>query len=118
MTIIIASHLLDEVEKVCTHVAILKKGNLLVQGPVGEALRNEDQIEVRANDMAALQAALKQMTGIPNMKVNDGTLQLTCDNGITTAQVNEYCIGKGIVLSHLLMRKKSLETKFMELTNN
>lgn len=118
MTIIIASHLLDEVEKVCTHVAILKKGNLLVQGPVGEALRNEDQIEVGANDMAALQAALKELTGILNMKVNDGTLQLTCDNGITTARVNEYCISKGIVLTHLLMRKKSLETKFMELTNN
>ena len=117
ITIIIASHLLDEVEKVCTHVAILKKGNLLLHGPVDEALRSEDQIEVRAADMAALQNALQTMSGIRKVKLTDNILQLSCDNGIEPAQVNEFCISKGIVLSHLLLRKKSLETKFMELTN-
>jgi ABC-2 type transport system ATP-binding protein len=117
ITIIIASHLLDEVEKVCTHVAILKRGQLLVNGPVNEALRQEDNIEVRANDMSALQQLLSAMPGIVNIRSNDGTLQLTCADNITTAAINEYCSSKGIVLSHLLLRKKSLETKFMELTN-
>lgn len=117
VTIIIASHLLDEVEKVCTHVAILKRGDLLVHGPVNEALRNEDVIEVRAMDMTGLQTALQAMKGITGTKMTEGTLVLTAEQGIDPKQVNEYCINKGIVLSHLVLRKKSLETKFMELTN-
>ncbi len=116
ITIIIASHLLDEIEKVCTHVAILKKGDLLLSGPVDEVLVSEDQVEVRAADMAALQQALQTMNGIRKVRIADTTLQLACDANVTTAQVNEFCISKGIVLSHLLLRKKSLETKFMELT--
>jgi len=117
ITIIIASHLLDEVEKVCTHVAILKKGNLLLNGPVNEVLRSEDQLEVAAADMDALQRVLQTMNGIRNIKLAEGTFQLTCDEGIDAAIVNQHCISKGIVLSHLLLRKKSLETKFMELTS-
>lgn len=117
LTIIIASHLLDEIEKVCTHVAILKKGNLLLNGPVDEVLRSEDQVEVRAADMAGLQHALQSMNGIRKIKLADNVLQLSCDAGINSAAINEFCISKGIVLSHLLLRKKSLETKFMELTN-
>ena len=117
ITIIIASHLLDEIEKVCTHVAILKKGNLLLSGPVNEVLLSEDQIEVRAADMNALQQALQGMDGIKKIRLTENTLQLSCDTRIEPVQVNEFCIGKGIVLSHLLLRKKSLETKFMELTN-
>jgi ABC-type multidrug transport system ATPase subunit len=117
ITIIIASHLLDEVEKVCTHVAILKKGDLLVHGPVDEVLRSEDLVEVRAADMTALENALRGMNGIGKIKLVDHTLQFACDNGLTTLQVNEYCMSKGIVLSHLVLKKKSLESKFMELTN-
>ena len=118
ITIIIASHLLDEIENVCTHVAILKRGDLLLNGPVNEVLLSEDQLEVRAADMAALKQVLQSMSGINKIKLVDNTLQLACDPNITPAQVNEFCIGKGIVLSHLLLRKKSLETKFMELTTS
>ena len=118
MTIIIASHLLDEVEKVCTHVAILKRGDLLLHGPVDEVLLSEDQVEVAAADLNALQNVLQKMNGIQKIKLANNTLQLTCDKHIGTAQINEYCISNGIVLSHLLLKKKSLETKFMELTNN
>ncbi len=118
MTIIIASHLLDEVEKVCTHVAILKRGDLLLNGPVDEVLLSEDQIEVKATDMEELEAALTGMPGMQKIKMVNQTLQLTCDKSIDTRQVNEYCIARGIVLTHLLLKKKSLETKFMELTNN
>ena len=117
ITIIIASHLLDEIEKVCTHVAILKRGDLLLSGPVDEVLVSEDQVEVRAADINALQQALQAMPGIKKIRLSDNTLQLSCDDHVGPVQVNEYCIGKGIVLSHLLLRKKSLETKFMELTN-
>jgi ABC-2 type transport system ATP-binding protein len=89
-----------------------------VHGPVSEALRNEDVVEVRADDMAALQAALGGMAGIQSIKMTDGTLVLSCNSGTVTTHINEYCMQHGIVLSHLMQKKKSLETKFMELTNN
>ena len=117
ITIIIASHLLDEIEKVCTHVAILKKGELLLNGPVNEVLLSEDQVEVRAADMILLQQVLQKMTGIRKISGTGDTLNLTCEPSVTTVAVNEFCIKNGIVLSHLLLKKKSLETKFMELTN-
>lgn len=117
ITVIIASHLLDEVEKVCTHVAILKRGTLLLHGKVDEVLLSEDQIEVRATDMGMLQKVLQQMPGMQTMKLVDDILRLSCDKAVTTGHINEFCIGKGIVLTHLLLKKKSLETKFMELTN-
>lgn len=117
-TIIMASHLLDEVEKVCTHVAILKTGNLLLSGEVNDVLLSEDQVEVKAADMGALHSALSAMPGVHHIKPLNGILQLSCDAALTTTQINEYCISKGITLSHLLLKKKSLETKFMELTNN
>lgn len=118
ITIIIASHLLDEIEKVCTHVAILKRGDLLLQGPVNEVLVSEDQIEVTSKDIETLRAALQGMPGIKRITNGDRTLLLACEPFVDTYAINEYCIGKGIVLSHLLLRKKSLETKFMELTND
>lgn len=116
-TIIMASHLLDEVEKVCTHVAILKKGDLLLSGKVDEVLVSEDQIEISTGDIQSLQAIIIAMPGVHGVKAVNGALLLNCDSSITTSMVNEYCIKNGITLSHLLLRKKSLETKFMELTN-
>lgn len=116
-TIIMASHLLDEVEKVCTHVAILKKGDLLLSGKVDEVLVSEDQIEISTGDIQSLQAIIITMPGVHGVKAVNGALLLNCDSLVTTSMVNEYCIKNGITLSHLLLRKKSLETKFMELTN-
>ena len=117
ITIIIASHLLDEVEKVCTHVAILKRGLLLLDGPVNEVLVNEDQIEVMGSDINILKNTLQGMAGVTKINTIDRVLQLTCAPGIEPDHINEYCMSKGIVLSHLCLKKKSLETKFMELTN-
>jgi ABC-type multidrug transport system ATPase subunit len=117
ITVIMASHLLDEVEKVCTHVAILKKGELLLTGAVDEVLRSEDQVEIKAVDMARLNDIIGSMPGVQKVVKVNGSLQLSCDASVLPAQINEYCMGKGVILSHLAMKKKSLETKFMELTN-
>lgn len=118
ITVIMASHLLDEVEKVCTHVAILKRGDLLLSGPVNEVLRSEDQVEISASDLINLQAVIQHMPGIKDVKRANGMLVLSCNQDMQPVEINQYCINNGITLSHLLLKKKSLETKFMELTNN
>jgi ABC-type multidrug transport system ATPase subunit len=116
ITIIMASHLLDEVEKVCNHVAILKKGELLVSGPVDEILRSEDQVEVKAANMELLQSTVSVMPGIVKAQMRNGCILLSCESTVKPYHVNEYCMSKGITLSHLVMKKKSLETKFIEIT--
>jgi ABC-2 type transport system ATP-binding protein len=76
-----ASHLLDEVEKVCTHVAILKQGNLLLTGPVNEVLLSDDIIEIAANDMNLLERIIAAMPGIT--KVSRGNNILIVNAGET-----------------------------------
>jgi ABC-type multidrug transport system ATPase subunit len=118
-TIILASHLLDEVEKVCTHVAILQKGQLITAGNVNEVLVNEELVELSAPDMEKLQGILKELPGVKQVKQYENILQVFFNNGeLDLAAINQYCFAKGIVLNHLQLRKKSLESKFIELTNN
>ncbi len=118
-TIIMASHMLDEVEKVCTHVAILKKGSLVATGDVHEILSNEDMVEVSASDNEHLSAVLANMPG--QTRINTEKEKVYVYFPINTAKleaINEFCFQKGIILNHLLLKKKSLESRFFELTNN
>ena len=118
-TIIMASHMLDEVEKVCTHVAILKYGNLITAGNVNEVLVNEDIVEISAADMYKLETVIKGYSGYVSVKKATGTLQLLYPVGTANLEgINQFCFNNGVVLNHLQLKKKSLETKFLELTNN
>jgi len=113
-----ASHLLDEVEKVCTHVAILKKGELVATGGVNEILANEDIVEIGAANLSALQLSAEQFSGYTSMKVADNLIQLFYPIGtINLEEINRHFFNEGIVLNHLQLKRKSLESKFMELTN-
>ena len=125
-TIIMASHILDEVERVCTHVAIIQKGVLKTVGSVKEVMNAGTDskntiatvviIEAAADNNAALQEALQQYSGVTNIEVVDNELLITCTDTITAAQLNRYCFDKGIVLSKLNLKRKSLETRFLEIT--
>jgi ABC-type multidrug transport system ATPase subunit len=118
-TIIMASHLLDEVEKVCTHVAILKKGELLATGNVNEILANEDIVELGAADMSKLRNVIAQLNNYTTVKENGKILQLFYPVGkANLEEVNQYCFENGLILNHLSLKKKSLEAKFFELTNS
>ena len=118
-TIIMASHLLDEVEKVCTHVAIMKRGTLLTAGQVDEVLANEDIVEVSSNDPHALLVLLSSFPGYTHIKQDGKLIQLFFPVGTARLEeVNRFCFEKGIILNLLLVKKKSLETKFFELTND
>lgn len=116
-TIIMASHLLDEVEKVCTHVAILKQGKLLTSGNVNEIFTNDNMVQVNAENKNALHAVITQMPGYTKHTDEEGELTLYYDaNLVTLAGINQFFFNNGVTLSHLQIKKKSLENKFMELT--
>ncbi len=118
-TIIMASHLLDEVEKVCSHLAILKKGTLLVSGKVDEVLSNEDIVEVSSNDPDHLRSLLQSYPGYSHIAQDGKLVHLFFPVGTAKLEeVNRFCFEKGVTLNQLLVKKKSLETKFFELTND
>jgi len=117
-TIIMASHMLDEVEKVCTHVAILKFGKLITFGDVNEILVNDDIVEVASSDLERLKNTLINMPNNTNVQITNETVHVNFAAGTANLEaVNKFCFENGIVLSHLQLKKKSLETKFLELTN-
>jgi ABC-type multidrug transport system ATPase subunit len=117
-SVLLASHMLAEVEKVCSHVAILKKGQLLASGPLAEVLRDEDQLDVRSDDMTALQAILENHPSRPKVELRENSLWLTGAAGsLSPAKLNRYCMDKGQTLSHLVLRKQTLESRFLELTD-
>lgn len=118
-TIIMASHLLDEVEKVCTHVAILKNGKLITTGKVNEILSGEDIIEVAASDNSKLFEILLKMNAHVRVIDEGSVIKIFFPAGESDlAAVNNYCFNNGIILNHLMLKRKSLEARFFELTNN
>ncbi len=117
-TIIMASHLLDEVEKVCTHVAILQKGKLLAHGHVEDILSNDDIVELSCNNIELLQKVALQITGHTKLEQKENTILLFFPSGSANLEsINQTCFQHHIILTHLLLKKRSLESKFFELTN-
>ncbi|MFY7963442.1 MAG: ABC transporter ATP-binding protein [Chitinophagaceae bacterium] len=118
-TVIMASHLLDEVEKVCTHVAILKNGELITTGTVNEILSQDDTIELSCDNTESLYHLLQHFEGVKNISKNENAVELNFAKGkANAALINKFCFENGITLSQIQFKRKSLETKFFELTNN
>jgi ABC-type multidrug transport system ATPase subunit len=117
-TIIMASHLLDEVEKVCTHVAILKQGNLLASGKVKDVFQENDIVQLAAGDNTSLTNVLKKMNNYVSIDELNGVIELSYHSGTAIlSDINKFCFDNGVVLSHLQLKKSNFESKFLELTN-
>lgn len=119
-TIIMASHILDEVEKTCSHVAIIKKGNLLASGTVGAILTSDKLIEIAIEDMSQIQS-LKAFfpQNIKKIEEEKDYLVLTLpEDGWGAAQFNRAAFEHGITLTRILERKQSLEAEFLEITRD
>ncbi len=114
-TVIMASHILSEVEKVCSHVAILKRGILLEQGDVNALIRGELLVEVSAENQEALNNALTTCDFVTSVKENNQRIMVTLAHDKTSAELNAFLFNKGIRLSELINHKKSLESQFLEL---
>jgi ABC-2 type transport system ATP-binding protein len=113
-TIILASHLLDEVQKVCTHFAILKKGTLVHTGPVDDVGKGTETVEVNA-EIGNLDEILLAFSGTSAINRENGSFQVTLRDGFKSKDLNKFLFDKGVVASHLITKKKSLEKQFLEI---
>lgn len=113
-TIILASHLLDEVQKVCTHFAVLRKGTLVHCGPVDDVGKGEETVEVIAfhDDLNHL---LHEFRGSLDVKADAGKMLVRMRDGFHSQDLNRFLFEKGIVASHIVTQKKSLEKQFLEI---
>jgi ABC-2 type transport system ATP-binding protein len=114
-TIILASHLLDEVQKVCTHFMVLKKGDKLYQGNVGETLSEQHKIEVGSSNMDDLQKELQSMDGITEIDRQAKMIEFSAKDSINAEELNIYLAKKGIALNHLVEKSGNLEAQFLKI---
>lgn len=114
-TIVIASHQLDEIEKVCTDVVILKKGIAIRQSGIQDVIGTARQIIVGASDLTEIEKRLPTLAGVTLNSKNDKVIVLDVDEKISTQQINQYFFDNQIVLSELREVKKSLEHQFLEI---
>ena len=113
-TIILASHLLDEVQKVCSHFCVLKKGALLYSGSVEDVSAGVVQVEVQS-ESENLEAVLESYDSATKLERELQGWTVTLAEGKSAAELNAYLFDKGIVASHLEAKRKSLEKQFLEL---
>lgn len=114
-TVILASHLLDEVQKVCSHVAVLKSGQVLYAGSVEGIISEKQAVEVAAHDMSGLEKVLKSLPGIGKI-TREGKIWLAeIKEFIDAADLNALLYEQGIIISHLAIRSSNLEKDFLAL---
>lgn len=117
-TILLASHLLDEVEKVCSHVVVLRKGHKLYEGPVDQMISSDGFFELKSDNNQALLEYLKSHPSIKDTKVTDDLITAFLNAPMSASDFNKELLNKGIALSHLVLRKESLEEQFLKLTDH
>ena len=116
-TILLASHLLDEVEKVCSHVMVLRKGEILYSGLV-HGMSNKNQFfELQSDNNQELEIVLNQHPNVEKIEIVDDKLLCYVNADIQAADLNKFLVAKSIFVSHLVKRKHSLEEQFLELTS-
>lgn len=114
-TIILASHLLDEVQKVCSEFAILKQGNLIHTGKVEESFGDQVVLEIGATDLGSLAEQISTFPGYHSHLRQKDSLRVQCTTDTEAAAVNAFLVEQGIYVSHLTTLRQTLEQQFMEI---
>lgn len=117
-TILLASHLLDEVEKVCTHVVVLRRGEMLYSGSVDGMSANDGFFEVQSDDIEMLKSVLNEHPAIDRIAQDEEKVLVYLKSELSASELNHFLFSKNITLSHLVKRKNSLEAQFLEITKN
>ncbi len=118
-TVLLASHLLDEVEKVCSHVIVLQNGKKLYDGKVNELFFTHGYFELKAQtSVEKLETIFRNLEGISKITTENGGFQLFINKDISGEIINQLLFQHQIVASHLVKRKPSLEEQFLKMTNH
>ena len=114
-TVLLASHILDEVERVCTDVLILKKGKLVTCGTVAEVLKGDDKLFVKSDDNRKLHELIVRNDFVESAEFEEDTMSVVLKKGVDVRQVSEIAMKNSIIITSLEIKNKTLEAEFLEL---
>lgn len=118
-TIILASHLLDEVQKVCTEFVVLRTGEKIFQGSVAESISGNEGIELAADDMESLEKLVNTLPEVLSVKYNNvNRLEVRFSNEVNMTQFHQSLIDQKVVLTHLSYINRSLEKQFLQILSD
>ena len=112
-TVVLSSHLLDEIEKTCDAVAIVDQGRVVVQGSIDDLTGASDTVLISTGDDLRAQALLPRH----GVEAVDGGLRVRLDDGATPASLNRRLVEAGIDVNRLEPERISLERRFLEITS-
>ncbi|MFT3825046.1 MAG: ABC transporter ATP-binding protein [Chitinophagaceae bacterium] len=117
-TILVSSHLLNEVEKMATHVGIINKGKLLFQGPLQELQQmktKQSAIEIEVSDTGK---AAQLLNGhFPVKQVNGTKLLVNFESREKSAEMNRLLVQQGVDVYQLSVTQNDLENLFIQITS-
>jgi ABC-type multidrug transport system ATPase subunit len=128
-TVFLSSHLLDEVEQTCTHVAVIQNGKLVGQGSVA-ALTSKNAVRLTASDINALKFAVERYEKTISSDIHHGSVYAVLEPSVSSledgrtsntreiAALNRYLCEQGVYVSHLSEEHQSLEDAFLEMTGS
>jgi ABC-2 type transport system ATP-binding protein len=116
LTIFLSSHLLSEIERICTRAAIVRNGRVIAQGTIDELVGAERRYRVETDDPAAAARALRALAGVAVHGTADGAVQLELLDGATPTDVARAVLGAGTTLDALVPERRTLEEAFLEAT--
>jgi len=119
LTIFISSHLLAEIEQLCSRVGILNQGRLVSEGTVDELIARRDrvlEVEVDARPAEQLAAAVASLPGATLRPAVDGDLPRIALEGLDPAELNAHLTRQGLRVFALIPQRSSLEDVFLSLT--
>ena len=117
-TIFISSHMLSEIEKMCTHVGVIHHGSVLYQGVIDDLpTTNKNQLDIKVHDVNRAQAILKRQ-GVIAMHNHNSTLTMPVESELQIAAINRFLVEDGIDIFSLTLHQHNLEEVFISLTND
>ena len=114
-TVLISSHLLNEVEQVCDSVAIISKGRLVVQGDVADLLHPQEQVRLRTTDDAKALAILAAADDIESAKAEDEALVVTISHQ-RSSELTALLSKSEVYVTEIAPLQVSLEQYFLDVT--
>jgi len=113
-TVLLSSHMMGEVERICDRVGVIRSGRLVAEGPVAE-LRGQGGLLVKAEPLERAAEVAASIAGVEGVEVEDGMLRLVVDPG-RASEIARELVSAGVEVIELRPAQHSLEEAFFQLT--
>jgi ABC-2 type transport system ATP-binding protein len=117
-TVMLSSHMLDEVEKTCDYVAIVDQGQIVAQGPL-EEMRGDGQprVVIGVDELEAARALLVEVPGVTEVAEEEGLLHVSLVDLGLVPELNRKLVEAGLTVRRLEPVQASLEERFLSITS-